>query len=300
MVAESPSFCPLGGRFLLAVDCCLAQTAWVLVSLKSFHPAEHVGMLFLLSPAKSLDYDSPLATSLNSQPVFVQQAKVLIDVLKKKSQSEVAELMSISPAIAELNVSRYATWSTKFTQKNARPAVLAFNGDVYEGLEASSLSEADLQWAQDHLAILSGLYGVLRPLDLMQPYRLEMGTRLVNPSGKNLYDHWRAVIAPYLNERLAKKKAPVVVNLASEEYFKSVDLTVLKARVVQCVFEDQKGSAWKVVSFYAKRARGLMARYAIQHRLTDPRQLVQFNSEGYAFVSALSSNDKLVFRRSEH
>ena len=256
-------------------------------------------MLFLLSPAKSLDYDSPLPTELNTQPLFVEHSRALIDVLKKKSVSEVADLMSLSPALAELNVSRYAAWSTKSTDKNARPALLAFNGDVYEGLNAKSLSADDLRWAQEHVAILSGLYGVLRPLDLMQPYRLEMGTKLPNPSGKNLYDHWKGVVAPYLNECLAEDKDPVIVNLASEEYFKSVDLKVLKARVVQCVFEDQKGSVWKVVSFYAKRARGLMARYAVEHRVDRPEDLAAFDSEGYAFVPELSSDHKFVFRRPE-
>lgn len=256
-------------------------------------------MLLLLSPAKKLDYDSPLATSLHTEPLFVDEAKGLIDVLKKKSASDVAKLMSLSGALAELNVQRYAEWSPKFTQKNARPALLAFNGDVYEGLDAVSLSEAQLKWAQDHVAILSGLYGVLRPLDLMQPYRLEMGTKLTNPAGKTLYDYWKETIAPYLNERLAQDKQPIVVNLASEEYFKSVDLGALNARVVQCVFQDEKAGAYKIVSFYAKRARGLMARYVIENRINTPDKLTGFNLEGYLFAPQVSSEDKLVFRRPE-
>ena len=254
-------------------------------------------MLFLLSPAKSLDYDSPLATSLGSQPLFVDQAKVLIEVLKKKTPDEVAELMSLSSNLADLNVARYKSWSTIFTPQNARPAILAFNGDVYEGLDASSLSEADLKWAQNHIAILSGLYGVLRPLDLMQPYRLEMGTKLANPSGKNLYAHWKETVAPYLNDCLAKSKDPVIVNLASEEYFKAVDVKALKARVLQCVFEDRKGDAWKVVSFYAKRARGLMARYAVNNRILHVDKLRDFDREGYCFAPEVSTEEKLVFRR---
>lgn len=256
-------------------------------------------MLLLLSPAKKLDYDSPLGTSLHTEPLFVDEAKGLIDVLKKKSASEVAKLMALSDSLAQLNVERYAHWSTKFTQKNARPAVLAFNGDVYEGLDAATLSEAQLKWAQDHVAILSGLYGVLRPLDLMQPYRLEMGTKLANPAGKTLYDYWKDTIAPYLNQRLAKDRQPIVVNLASEEYFKSVDISSLKARVIQCVFQDQKAGAYKVVSFYAKRARGLMARYVIENRISAPEKLTGFNLEGYAFAPEVSSEDKLVFRRPE-
>ncbi|ARP85784.1 peroxide stress protein YaaA [Bordetella genomosp. 9] len=254
-------------------------------------------MLFLLSPAKKLDYDSPLHVDLHTEPLFVDQAAALIKVLKKKSAQDIAALMDLSPALAELNVKRYAAWKPVFTQQNARPAVLAFNGDVYEGLQAKSLSAPQLQWAQDHVAILSGLYGVLRPLDLMQPYRLEMGTRLETPRGKNLYEFWGADIANYLNERLRGQKHPVVINLASEEYFKSVDLKVLKARVVQCVFQDWKGGAYKVISFNAKRARGLMARYAIQHKIATPEKLQGFDSEGYAYDASASSPDKLVFRR---
>lgn len=254
-------------------------------------------MLFLLSPAKKLDYDSPLHIETHTQPLFVDQAAGLIKVLKTKSAEDISELMSLSPALSELNVQRYAHWKRSFTQANSRQAVLAFNGDVYEGLEASTLSAKQLDWAQEHVAILSGLYGVLRPLDLMQPYRLEMGTRLATPKGKNLYEYWGTAIADYLNERQAGQKAPVIVNLASEEYFKSVDLKALKARVVQCVFQDWKNGAWKIISFHAKRARGLMARYAIQRRATTPRQLEGFDLEGYAFHPGASAPDRLVFRR---
>jgi len=256
-------------------------------------------MLVLLSPAKKLDYDSPLPTGLHTEPQFVPQAKALIDVLKKKSASEVASLMSLSPTLAQLNVDRYAGWSERFTQTNARPAALAFNGDVYEGLQASSLSEADLEWAQEHVAILSGLYGVLRPLDLMQPYRLEMGTKLANPAGENLYAYWRNKITPYLNAQLAQDESPVILNLASDEYFKSVDTKALNARIVQCVFQDQKADAWKVISFYAKRARGLMARYVVENRINDPEQLTAFDLQGYRYAPDVSTPDKLVFRRPE-
>ncbi len=256
-------------------------------------------MLFLLSPAKKLDYDSVVATQTHTQPIFVKEAAALIKVLKNKSVDDVSALMDLSPALSQLNVERYAAWKPSFNQDNARQAVLAFNGDVYEGMEASTLSEKDLLWAQDHVAILSGLYGVLRPLDLMRPYRLEMGTRLANPSGSNLYAFWAKTIAPYLNERLAADKSPIIINLASEEYFKSVDLKSLKARVVQCVFQDGKKGVFKVVSFHAKRARGLMARYAIEHRVTKPEGLRKFDSEGYAYTPELSTEDKLVFRREE-
>jgi len=256
-------------------------------------------MLFLLSPAKKLDYDSVVATQTHTQPIFVKEAAALIKVLKDKSADEVSALMDLSPALSKLNVERYAAWKPSFTLENSRQAVLAFNGDVYEGMDAATLNEKDLLWAQDHVAILSGLYGVLRPLDLMRPYRLEMGTRLANSSGGNLYSFWAKTIAPYLNERLAAEKSPVIINLASEEYFKSVDLKSLKARVVQCVFQDGKKGVFKVVSFHAKRARGLMARYAIEHRVTKPEGLQKFDSEGYVFTPELSSEDKLVFRREE-
>lgn len=254
-------------------------------------------MLFVLSPAKKLDYDSVLPTESHTQPLFVKEAAQLIKVLKTQSTAEVAALMDLSDALAQLNVDRYASWKTTFTQKNARQAVLAFNGDVYEGMNAATLKEKDLHWAQDHVVILSGLYGVLRPLDLMQPYRLEMGTKLKNPGGATLYAFWQKTIAPYLNERLAKEKNPIVVNLASEEYFKAIDLKALNARIVQCVFQDGKNDVYKVVSFHAKRARGLMARYAIEKRVTKPEDLTKFDSEGYAYVASLSTGDKLVFRR---
>lgn len=254
-------------------------------------------MLLLLSPAKKLDYDTPVRVEAHTQPLFVKQASALIKVLKTKSAQDIGDLMSLSAALSELNVARYAAWKPKFTQDNSRQAILAFNGDVYEGLQAASLSPKQLDWAQEHVVILSGLYGALRPLDLMQPYRLEMGTRLQTAKGGNLYEYWGSTIADYLNERQAGAKAPVVVNLASEEYFKSVDLKALKARVVQCVFQDWKNGAWKIISFHAKRARGLMARYAIEHKVARPEGLQGFDAEGYAYDAKASSADRLVFRR---
>ncbi|GIX23556.1 MULTISPECIES: peroxide stress protein YaaA [Caldimonas] len=254
-------------------------------------------MLFLLSPAKTLDYETPAHVTAHTRPIFVDEAAELIEVLRRKTPAEIAELMSLSDALATLNVGRYAAWSKRFTQANAKQAVLAFDGDVYEGLQARSLSAQALDWAQQHLIILSGLYGVLRPLDLMQPYRLEMGTRLATSRGKDLYAFWGPRIAEYLNERLKADASPVVVNLASEEYFKAVDLNVLKARVVHCVFQDWKGGAWKIISFHAKRARGLMARYAIETRARLPEQLQGFDLEGYAYDAAASDRDRLVFRR---
>jgi cytoplasmic iron level regulating protein YaaA (DUF328/UPF0246 family) len=254
-------------------------------------------MLFLLSPAKSLDFETLSGDVPHTQPLFVPQAAELIDILKQKSPHEIASLMGLSDALAGLNVARYAAWSPKFTAKNAKQAVLAFNGDVYDGLNAKSLNADQLAWAQAHVCILSGLYGVLRPLDYMQPYRLEMGTKLANARGKDLYKFWGAQISDYLNQRLAADKTPVIVNLASQEYFKAVDKKALKARVVDCVFEDFKGDHYKIISFFAKRARGLMARYAATHGLNLPEQLKGFDLDGYAFAAAQSSADKLVFRR---
>lgn len=254
-------------------------------------------MLFLLSPAKSLDYDTPAGAVPHTQPLFVKQSVQLIDILREKSPQDIAELMDLSDQLAGLNVARYQAWSPKFTAKNSKQAVLAFNGDVYEGLDAKTLKADDLAWAQEHVCILSGLYGVLRPLDWMQPYRLEMGTALANPRGNNLYKFWGTQIADYLNERQAGEKAPVVVNLASQEYFKAVDRKALKARVIECVFEDWKGGKYKIISFLAKRARGLMARYAATRHLTSPKQLEKFDLEGYAFDAAASEPDRLVFRR---
>jgi len=255
-------------------------------------------MLLLLSPAKKLDYDSAVRTALHTQPLFVEQAAALIRVLKKKTAAEIAELMHLSDALADLNVRRYAAWKPHFEPDNSRQAILAFNGDVYGGLDAASLSDAQLKWAQDHVAILSGLYGVLRPLDLMRPYRLEMGTRLATRKGQTLYAYWGTTAADYLNGCLAGKKNRVVLNLASEEYFKSVDLKALQAEVVQCVFQDFKNGAWKVISFHAKRARGLMARFIIEHRIDNPAGLHRFASEGYAYEPGESTAGRLVFRRS--
>ena len=257
-------------------------------------------MLFLLSPAKSLDYDTPVPAPLlrrATDPLFVPQAEALIQVLRRQSVRDVSALMSLSDALAELNVGRYRTWQPVATRDNSKPAVLAFDGDVYGGLEAKTLSTADLAWAQDHLVILSGLYGVLRPLDRLQPYRLEMGTALATPRGRNLYAYWGDTIAEHLNERLAADRSPVVVNLASEEYSQAALRPSLQARVIDCRFEDWNGGAWKVVSFFAKRARGIMARWAVQERARSPRRLEAFEAEGYAFAPAVSTPERLVFRR---
>ncbi|MEO7399696.1 MAG: peroxide stress protein YaaA [Polaromonas sp.] len=254
-------------------------------------------MLFLLSPAKALDYDTPPHVSTHTQPLFKRQSAELIEVLKEKSPQDISRLMKLSDALAGLNVARYEAWSPRFSAKNSKQAALAFNGDVYGGLNAKTLSEAQLDWAQQHVCILSGLYGVLRPLDWMQPYRLEMGTALATDHGKNLYQFWGTQISAYLNERAAADTSPVIVNLASQEYFKAVDRKALKPRVVTCVFEEFRGEGYKVISFMAKRARGLMVRHAVEHRLVTVKSLQGFDAEGYRFAPEVSELDRLVFRR---
>ncbi|WP_372826197.1 peroxide stress protein YaaA [Polaromonas sp.] len=256
-------------------------------------------MLFLLSPAKSLDFETQPHVASHTQPLFVRQSSQLIKVLREKSPQQIAELMSLSDTLSGLNVARYQAWSTRFTAKNAKQAALAFDGDVYGGLDARSLKPAQLDWAQAHLCILSGLYGVLRPLDLMQPYRLEMGTRLATDKGSNLYQFWGSMISVYLNERAAADTSPVIVNLASEEYFKAVDLKALKPRVVSCVFEEFKSGKYKIISFNAKRARGLMVRYAVEKKIATVKKLEGFDAEGYQFEAAASQPDRLVFRRKQ-
>lgn len=257
-------------------------------------------MLYLLSPAKSLDYETrvpkPIAHRA-TDPLFVDRASELIALLKTKSPSQVAQLMELSDALATLNVERYAAWQPQATPANSKPAILAFNGDVYEGLQAPTLNTRDLQWAQQHLVLLSGLYGALRPLDRLQPYRLEMGTALATPRGKTLYAYWGDTIAEHLNERQADERSPVIVNLASIEYARAALRPALRARVIDCHFEDWHHGEYKVISFFAKRARGLMARWAVQQRVQSARKLKDFSAEGYALDAAQSSPDRLVFRR---
>jgi cytoplasmic iron level regulating protein YaaA (DUF328/UPF0246 family) len=257
-------------------------------------------MLYLLSPAKTLDYETRVPAAIArkiSEPQFTAQAAELIDVLKHKSPAEVATLMDLSDPLAALNVARYGAWQAEPRRSQSRPAVLAFNGDVYGGLDAPTLKTADLTWAQSHLVILSGLYGALRPLDRLQPYRLEMGTVLQTTHGRDLYAYWGDTLAGYLNQRQAAEARPIIVNLASVEYARAALRKTLNARVIDCVFEDWKGGQYKVISFFAKRARGLMARHAIERRIVTPKKLAGFDAEGYEFDSGASEPDRLVFRR---
>ena len=253
--------------------------------------------MIILSPAKSLDFDSPLRVKSFSQPDFLDESQQLIERLRGFSPFELGKLMGISDKLAVLNAGRYAAWSRPFSLENARQAVLAFNGDVYEGLDARSLSAADVKFAQARLRILSGLYGVLRPLDLIQPYRLEMGIRLANSRGKDLYAYWGERLTDSLNVSIAEIGADALVNLASEEYFKAVRPKKLNVPVIQPVFEDWSSGKFKVVSFYAKRARGLMARYAVTNRLVSAEGLKDFSTDGYCFDEAVSDAGRWVFRR---
>ena len=256
-------------------------------------------MLMVISPTKTLDYDTPPVIDKSTQPRFVEHSVELIEVLREKSPQDIAKLMSLSDKLASLNVARYGSWERESTPQNAKQALLAFKGDVYTGLNAEDFSTDDFAFAQQHLRMLSGLYGLLRPLDLMQPYRLEMGTKLVNPRGKDLYTFWGERISQWLNEDLEAQGDQVLLNLASQEYFGAVKPKALTARVIDTVFKDQKNGQYKIISFYAKKARGLMARYVIKERLQDPEGLKDFNLDGYRFDAVSSSENQLVFLRDE-
>lgn len=252
-------------------------------------------MLMVISPAKTLDFDTPPTTSEATQCDFLDQSAELIKILKPMKPSAIAKLMDLSDKLASLNVARYESWKRPFNAKNAKQAVLAFDGDVYDGLSAKTMTKTQLAQAQKSLRILSGLYGVLRPLDLMQPYRLEMGTSLANAKGKDLYSFWGDRIGKALNAELSKQKTKLLINLASDEYFKAVK--GLEYPVVTPVFQEKKGNSYKIVSFNAKRARGLMARYVIEHKIDKPEELKDFDVEDYAFDAKASVDGKLVFRR---
>ena len=256
-------------------------------------------MLIVLSPAKSLDYKTPAKVKAPTLPEFVSESAKLIADLKKLSPQELANLMGLSDQLAALNVGRYRDWSKKFTDENSKPAIYAFDGDVYDGFDVKTLDAKAIAFAQDHVRILSGLYGALRPLDLMQPYRLEMGTPFKNARGKDLYAFWGERVTNSLKAVLEKQKKPVLLNLASEEYFKVLQAKNLDCPVISPVFQDGKDGKFKIISFYAKRARGLMARYVVENRITDPADLKGFNLDGYKYVASESKPEKPLFRRPE-
>jgi cytoplasmic iron level regulating protein YaaA (DUF328/UPF0246 family) len=268
--------------------------------LKLVSPSEKVPpMLAVISPAKTLDFETPPLTDTFTTPDFLDHSEKLIAKLRRVSKKNLGELMSISPDLAALNSQRYDDWNPPFTLDNAKQALMAFRGDVYTGFELTEYQEADFDYAQNHLRILSGLYGVLRPLDLIQPYRLEMGTRLANQKGKDLYKFWGSLISETLNTAMAETASNVLINLASNEYYGSVDKKLLKARVINTSFKDLKNGQYKILSFFAKKARGTMSDFLIRNRVEDPEGLKDFTGMGYQFNAPLSSENDWVFTRDE-
>ena len=256
-------------------------------------------MLALISPAKTLDYESSLPTDQHTQARLLEHSQELIEVASKLSATEISSLMSVSEKIANLNVERFRDWQPEFDLSNARQAIFAFKGDVYTGLDAYNLKDHDISYAQEHLRMLSGLYGLLRPLDLMMPYRLEMGTKLANSRGHNLYEFWGHTITELINYDLAAANSELLVNIASDEYYKSVKENKIQAEIIKPVFLDQKNGKYKVISFYAKKARGLMARFIIENQIDRVEDLKGFNTEGYYFDAESSLKGELVFKRDE-
>ncbi len=254
-------------------------------------------MIIVLSPAKTLDFESPLVTKKHSEPLFPDRVAELVDIVAAKTPRELGSLMSISDSLAELNFERYQDWEPTFTPENSRPAILAFKGDVYQGFDVERFDARDFNYAQRHLRILSGLYGVLRPLDLMQPYRLEMGSRLANPAGENLYSYWGDTITDRLNTDLARTRPKALVNLASQEYFGSINAQKLDARVITPVFKDLKNGDYKVISFFAKRARGVMASWLLRNRVDTLKGIADFDGDGYRYSPDDSTTDTPVFLR---
>jgi len=254
-------------------------------------------MLTILSPAKTLEFDSPARTTDHSHPQFVSDAQQLVEDLRARSPQQLAGLMGINSALAELNHERFKRWEPRFDLDNAKQAIFAFRGDVYRGFDVESLSDDALRFAQQHLAILSGLYGVLRPLDLMQPYRLEMGTKLPNPRGENLYQFWSSRITAALNEALSGHEHPVLVNLASQEYFSALDTKQLAGEIVTPTFKDWKSGRLRTIAIYAKVARGKMARWIVTNRIDHPERLPEFTDDGYRYSAEHSKPHTPVFVR---
>ena len=254
-------------------------------------------MITIISPAKNLDFKSLSQTKKYSYPVFMDNSRILIKKLQKLNPKDIAKLMKVNDAIAFLNFERFLSWRTPFNIDNSKQALLAFKGQVFIGLDAKSLTENDLLYAQDHLRILSGLFGILKPLDLIQAYRLEMGTPLKNPTGKNLYKFWGSKINEVINEELAKQKSKVLINLASNEYYKAIKPKMIQGEIITPVFKEEKGNDFKVVTVYAKTARGLMSRFIIKNKIDNPEDIKAFDMAGYLFNRDLSNDKEWVFTR---
>ena len=257
-------------------------------------------MIVILSPSKTLDYASLLPTQAHAIPMFLTESKQLIECLCNKSPEEIAKLMALSDKLAQLNAQRYRDFHTPFTQQNSRPAILAFKGDVYEGIEVADYKEADFAFAQAHLRIISGLYGLLKPLDLIQPYRLEMGTRLKNPRGKDLYEFWGDKITQAINFAMCEQSSQLLVNLASQEYFKAVQLAKLNGKLLNIIFKEQQGNNLKIIGLFAKQARGKMANFIIKNRIKATQELTNFSEDGYKFNSEFSDGNNYVFTRNKN
>ena len=254
-------------------------------------------MITVISPAKSLYDHCPIHIEKYTEIDFLPEAEKIISVMKKKKPGQLAKLMSISPKLAELNFKRFQAWSPTFTPENSWQSVLMFNGDVYQGLQAETFTESEFEIAQQKLRILSGVYGLLKPLDLIQPYRLEMGTSVSVARKKNLYDFWKTKITAKLNDELSLNDQKILINLASNEYFSAIDTKKLKARIITPSFKENKDGKYQMVSFFAKRARGLMSRFIIQNNISDPEELKAFDWEGYYFNNQLSGENDWIFTR---
>ena len=257
-------------------------------------------MIHLLSPAKTLDFDTPSTVNTHSEAAFLEHSMALVKKARTLSKKGLEKLMGISSSLAELNHDRFQQWSQDITMENGKQAILAFTGDVYRGLDATTLTEKELEFAQDHLRILSGLYGILKPLDLMLPYRLEMGTSLTVGKHKNLYQFWGSMLTEKLNEDLAKQQEPTIINLASNEYFKAIKPKELKGRLITPQFKDAKNGEYKAIMTFAKLARGYMSRYIIQNKILRSDDILGFNSNGYRYNESLSTADEPVFTREEN
>lgn len=257
-------------------------------------------MLAVISPAKTLDFKTRVEGFTFSKPNLTACSQELIQICQQFSPAEVGSLMSISDKLSALNVARFAEWEFEHNEQNAKAAVFAFKGDVYTGLEAESLTKDQVKYAQSHLRILSGLYGLLRPLDLIQPYRLEMGTKLSNSRGKDLYAFWRDVVTDSLQQAIDEQGDRILVNLASDEYFNAVNVSNLNATIIKPVFLDEKNGKYKIISFYAKKARGMMTRFILEQQPVKFEQLKTFNYGGYWFDEGSSTETKLIFKREEH
>ena len=254
-------------------------------------------MLAVVSPAKKLKFSDDMPVGNTSQPLFKEEIVGLVSILKKKSSADLMGLMSISEKLGQLNFERYQNFSSSFDAETARPAAFLFQGDTYVGLKADTFSDDDLAYAQDHFAILSGLYGVLRPLDLMQPYRLEMGTKLANDNGEDLYDFWQGKLTAHIQNVLKDHKNPYIINLASNEYIKALDAKAFGDKFITCHFKENKNGQLKTIGLMAKRARGTMARYIIQNRIDTPEALKDFTEDGYTYQADLSDTQNFVFVR---